>query len=105
MTCQLTAYTPSGSRPVTGTARTLRPLLSREGPSAILRPPAPVSVTGVPAGVTASLKVSVIAVGETATALSAAGEVNSSVACADAAGAVAASAIPATVSAPSRPHT
>ncbi len=104
MTCQLTVYTPSGSRAATGTVTTLRPPLSRAAPSAILRPPGPASVTGVPTRVTGSLNVSVIASGDTGTALSAAGEVNSSVACADAAGAVAASAIPATVSAPSRPH-
>ncbi len=105
MTCQLTVYTPSGRRPVTGTVTTLRPPPSRAGPSAILRPPAPVSVTGVPARVTDSLNVSVTAFGETGTALSAAGEVNSSVACAEAAGATATCMTPATVSAPSTPET
>src|SRR5260370_11176182 len=73
MTCQLTVYTPSGRRLVTGTVTTRRALLCRAGPSAISRPPGAASLTGVPARVTDWLNVSVIACGETGTALSAAG--------------------------------
>src|SRR6266581_563655 len=80
ITCQATVYTSSPSRAVTGTVTTLRPRLCRGGPTPIFCPPAPVSVTGGPARVTGSLKVSVIAVGEAGTAESAAGAVNSSVA-------------------------
>src|SRR6266542_2189172 len=87
ITCQDTVYTPSPSRVLTGTVTTLRPRLCRGGPSPVFCPPAAVSVTGGPARVTGSLNVSVIALGDTGTAESAAGEVNSSVACADAAGA------------------
>src|SRR5260221_13190557 len=74
MTCQLTVYTPSGRRLATGTVTTLRPLLCPAGPSAIARPPGAASLTAAPARVTAWLNVSVIACGETGTALSAAGE-------------------------------
>ncbi len=87
ITCQATVYTPSPSGLATGTVTTLRPRLCRGGPSPVFCPPAAVSVTGGPARVTGSLNVSVIALGDTGTAESAAGEVNSSVACADAAGA------------------
>ncbi len=83
---------------------TLRPPFSRAGPTATLCPSALASVTGAPARVTDWLNVSVIAFGETGTALSAAGEVNSSVACAQAAGATATSRMPAAVSAPTRPE-
>src|SRR5207253_7420063 len=53
------------------------------------------SVTGVQARLTGSLNVSVIAVGDAGTAVPSAGEVNRSVACADAPGAATASRMPA----------
>src|SRR5260221_1378292 len=103
MTCQLTVYAPSGRRLVTGMVTTRRTLLCRAGPSAIRCTAVPVSVTGIRARVTGWLNVSVIAFGVTGTALSAAGEVNRSVACAQAAGAAAIATMPVTVSAPTRP--
>ncbi len=91
-------------RVATGTVTTLRPLFCRAGPSAIVRPPGPVSFTGCPDRVTVWLNISVIACGDAGTARSAAGEVNSSVACARAAGARATSKVAAAASAPARPN-
>src|SRR5258708_31741983 len=103
MTCQLTVYTPSGRRLVTGTLTTRRPLLCRAGPSAISRPPGAASLTGAPARVTAWLNVSVISLGETGTALSAAGGGDNIVARPPAPGAPAVAPIPPTGRAPPRP--